>query len=93
MCPFFTIGNNIDPWISFFILLMQKPIPNELETPTDDTDEICEREKKFAWKMKSIVSRLTYRIFSKYGNLKFVDEKYEEFSKYFIQNYSLKLLE
>jgi hypothetical protein len=43
-------------------------VPEQLKTPTDNTEEIQARDKTIFWKIKGIVSKLTYRIFLKYGN-------------------------
>jgi len=45
------------------------------------------------WKLKSISAKTTYRLFSKFGNPKYVDEKFAEFSKKFKETFSIPLLE
>ena len=47
-------------------------------------DEIAERDRSIHWKIKAISAKITYRIFSKYAQTKFVEEGPElEFKKYF----------
>ena len=46
-------------------------------------DEIERRDKHVSWKIKAVAFQTTYRLFSKYGNPKHCDEKFESFSKLF----------
>ena len=86
-------GANLDPWIMLFKTMMDRPLPAELDSATDDMDEIERRDKHICWKTKGIVGQTTYRLFSKYGNPKFSDERFEEFSKAFRSKYAIPLLE
>jgi hypothetical protein len=72
---------------------MDRPVAPELETPVEDTDIIEEREKNLHWKIKGIAHKVTYRLFSKFGNPSYVDEKFAEFSKRFKETFSIPLLE
>ena len=45
------------------------------------------------WKIKAIVGRITYRMFSKYGKTKFVEEEFRAFSEKLIDTYAESLLE
>ena len=63
--------------------LMDRPVPEALEAFVEDMDEIEKRDNHIIWKIKGIATKTTYRIFSKYGNFRYVDDKYIEFSKYF----------
>lgn len=83
MCPYLIVDNNLDPWIAFLKTLMDRPVPAELELFNEDMSVIEQRDAHIFWKIKGIAAKTTYRIFSKYGNTKFVDEEYEEFSKKF----------
>ena len=40
LCPFMAEGNNVDPWIQLFKTIIDKPLPAELESYTDDLDDI-----------------------------------------------------
>jgi len=71
ICPFMTEGNNIDPWIAFFKTILDRPVPAELDSFVEDMDEIENRDKNIVWKTKGIAAKVTYRLFSKYGNPKF----------------------
>lgn len=55
------------PWMQFFKTLLDNPVPPELEAPTEDMEEIAERDKTIHWKIKAISAKITYRIFSKYA--------------------------
>jgi hypothetical protein len=72
---------------------MDRPVPAVIDTPTEDMDEIERRDKNICWKIKGIAGQMTYRLFSKYGNPKFSDEKLEEFTKAFQAKYAVALLE
>lgn len=73
-------GVNLDAWISFFKNLMDRPVPEALDSMTEDMEEIERRDKHICWKIKGVACQTTYRMFSKYGNPKFADEKLEDFS-------------
>ena len=93
MCPFLAEGSNLDPWIQFFKTLLDKPIPADLESFNEEMTVIEARDKHILWKIKGISAKLTYRIFSKYGNPKFVDDEYTELSQKIRSTYVLPLLE
>lgn len=86
-------GSNIDPWIQFFKTLIDRLVPAELESPVEDSEIIEEREKNLVWKLKGIASKMTYRLFSKFGNPNYVDEKFGDFSKKFRETFAIPLLE
>lgn len=56
-------------------------------------DVIAERDKAIQWKIKGMASKITYRIFSKYGNPAYKKDEYAQFQTYFQQNFSEVLLE
>jgi hypothetical protein len=56
-------------------------------------DEIARRDKTIEWKLRGVISKLTYRLFSKYGNSKFAHDDDVEFSKYFCENFAEMMLE
>ncbi len=68
-------------------------MPPALESATEDMDEIEKRDKHICWKIKGIAGKCTYRMFSKYGNPKFVDKDFLAFSKAFKEKYALALFE
>ena len=72
---------------------MDRPLPAQLDSPVEDMNEIEKRDKCTLWKLKGVCAQTTYRLFSKYGNPKFADEKYEAFSAAFREKYVLPLLE
>lgn len=72
---------------------MDRPLPAELESFTEDMSVIDERDKNILWKLKGIATKITYRLFSKFGNPTFVDEKFMDFSKKFKETFAIPLLE
>ncbi len=73
--------------------IMDKPVPEALESFIEDMDEIEKRDSHIVWKIKGIASKTTYRIFSKYGNPKFVEDSFIPFSKRFQADFAVPLLE
>ena len=78
-----------------FKILLDMPVPDELESPTEDVETIAERDKSTIWKLKAQVARLTFRLFSKYSNTRFLPDGNEErpWVEYFLANYSETLCE
>ena len=72
---------------------MDKPVPDTLESFVEDMDEIEKRDNHIIWKIKGMATKTTYRLFSKYGNHKFVDDQFEPFSKRFQADLAVPLLE
>lgn len=62
---------------------MDRPVPAELETFVEDMNEIEKRDNHVIWKIKGVSCKTTYRIFSKYGNPKFVEDSFVSFSERF----------
>ena len=93
ICPYMTEGANLDPWIQFFKTLLDRPVPADLESPVEDMTAIEQRDKHVVWKTKGMAAKASYRLFSKYGNPKFVDEKFTDFSKRVMETFALPLLE
>lgn len=93
MCPFLMVDHNLDPWIQFMKTLMDRPVPDNLESFIEDMDEIEKRDNHIIWKIKGIAAKTTYRIFSKYGNHKYVEEDKIPFSKRFQADFAIPLLE
>lgn len=72
---------------------MDKAVPADLENFVEDKDVIEERDKALVWKIKGIATKTTYRLFSKFGNPTYVDEKFGDFSERFKNTFSIPLLE
>ena len=81
--------------MQFFKTLLDNPVPPELESAVEDMDEISERDKSIHWKIKAISAKITYRIFSKYAQTKYLDEGTPEiaFNNHFQETYGEMLLE
>ena len=52
-----------------FKIILDMPVPPELESPTEDVEEISERDKSILWKLKAQAARITFRLFSRYANI------------------------
>jgi len=46
-----------------FKTLLDMPVPENLESPTDDVETIAERDKHIIWKLKAQTARITFRLF------------------------------
>lgn len=73
--------------------MLDQPLPDNLSTFTEEMDEISARDKSIEWKLRGVISKVTYRLFSKYGNSKYAHEDDKEFSKQFNANFAEPLLE
>ena len=93
LCPFMTENHCLDPWIQFFKSVMDRPAPPELESFIEEMHAIEQRDKHIFWKIKGIAARITYRLFSKYGNPKIVEGSLTHFTKQFLETYAVPLLE
>jgi len=67
------------PWLDFFTQLMKLDVPEDLRSFTEDMDVIAERDKAIQWKIKGMAAKITYRIFSKYGNPAYQKDEYKKF--------------
>ena len=67
LCPFLRENNQLTPWIQMFKILLDQPLPENLESPTEDIDEIVSRDKNIRWKLKAQTARVTFRLFSKFA--------------------------
>jgi len=72
---------------------MDQPLPEALATQTDDMDEISSRDSSIHWKIRGAASKISYRLFSKYGQPKFAAEGDKDFCKFFQETYAEKMLE
>ena len=93
IAPFLTAEGALDPWIAFFKNLLDRPVPAELDNFVEDMDSIAARDKSLHWKIKGMAAKITYRLFSKYGNLKYVHKDDEAFSNMFFNKFAETLLE
>lgn len=85
IAPFLADPNTqaLTPWLNFFIQLMKLNVSTELCSFTEDMETIQERDKSIQWKIKGMASKITYRLFSKYGNPAYVKDEFKEFQKWF----------
>jgi len=47
---------------------MDMPVPEGLETATDDVEQIATLDKHIVWKLKSEAARITFRLFMRFAN-------------------------
>ena len=78
-----------------FKTLLDMPVPESLDSATEDIETIAARDKHIIWKLKAQTARLTFRLFSKYSNLKFVqnDDEMRPWCEFFQANFSETLCE
>ena len=78
-----------------FKILLDMPIPEQLESATEDIDTIANRDKHIIWKVKYQAARITFRLFSRYANLKFMKKTDPDraFQEYFNTTYAETLCE
>ena len=77
-----------------FKLLIDMPVPDSLESQTEDIEEIAARDKSIQWKVKAQATRTTFRLFSRFTNLKTAHEEEEkQWNQFFIQTYAEPLCE
>jgi len=53
ICPFLKENNALAPWIHMCKIILDMPVPAALESPTDDIEEISQRDKSMLWKLKA----------------------------------------
>ena len=68
MSPYLMEAKNLDPWIQFFKTILDMPVPDDIASITQDTDEIMKRNGSIFWKIKAITAKTTYRMFEDYGD-------------------------
>lgn len=55
-------------------------MPPQLESFVEDMHEIEARDKHILWKIKGICAKITYKLFTQYGNIKIVKDQDRAFS-------------
>ena len=94
LCPFFSSGSTIEPWIHFFKTLLDRPVPADLDSFTEDVLVLEARDKHIVWKTKGAAARVTEKLYHKYGNPQLlVEESFKDFAKTFKDNFAVPLLE
>jgi hypothetical protein len=68
-------------------------MPDNLTTFVEDMEEISSRDKSIQWKIKGMASKITYRLFTKYGNKVYTKDDRKNFMEYFQRTFSEPLLE
>jgi hypothetical protein len=51
--------------MSFFESVLVRPLGQDLETPTDSTQQIDAMDRHIEWRLKGIVTQITHRLFAK----------------------------
>ena len=57
--------------MQMFKIILDMPLPAELESQIDDMDAISQRDKTIQWKIKAQAARITFRMFSRYANTQY----------------------
>lgn len=79
-----------------FKIILDMPVPEELETATEDVDQIVIRDKHIIWKLKAEAARITFRLFMRYANMaKYANHTNndKQWCTFFIENFSETLCE
>lgn len=71
MLPVLKEEGQLMPWMQFFKFVLDQQLPDHLCSHVEEMEKIAARDKTIEWKLRGIISKLTYRVFSKYGNPKF----------------------
>jgi hypothetical protein len=74
ICPHLQENNALAPWMQMFKIILDMPVPPQLETPTEDMEDIVQRDKSVYWKIKAQAARITFRLFSRYANTTYVQQ-------------------
>jgi hypothetical protein len=77
----------------FFKFVLDQPLPDSLTSFVEEMDIIAARDKTIQWKLRGVISKCTYRLFSKYGNHNYAHDADVPFVKYFADNFAEMLLE
>ena len=99
LSPYLIAEDMMNPWMSFFKIILDMPCPADLSSPTSNTEEIIKRDKTVFWKIKGVVAKNTYLMFVKYSDPMKVtiesrcDVDLKGFATKFAKNYSIPLLE
>ena len=49
-------------------MILDMPVPEDLESFTDDIEVVAARDKNIIWKLKAQAARMTFRLFMRYAN-------------------------
>ena len=89
MCPHLMQEHILEPWISLFKTLLDMPVHEEVSSFTEDTNEIMSRNKHVIWKIKGIISQITYMLFLNYMNAESLKSQYSRL-RIFADNFTEK---
>ena len=75
-------------WFELFVAIVNKPLPEAHEglLPAGQPTDPEEREAWPWWKAKKWACHILSRIFSRYGNIKYVEECHKKFAKAFVDS-------
>ena len=68
LCPCLRQKETLAVWLNFFVEILEQKVPPELSSPVEDEQEVESRRKNFVWKLKDVVSAISYQLILKYGN-------------------------
>lgn len=86
---------DIHLWFKIIGQILQKPLPEAStgQEPVGQPTEESERRQWPWWKLKKWAGRLITTFIQRYGNPKYTEECYVEFSKYFASVFAVQLLQ
>lgn len=92
MPKYLTQEKNLETWMTFFKVILDKNVHETLESPTEDFKTIAQREKNVYWRNKKICARVLAHYITKYRDVKNNRKEHKEFSKLFMSNYATPFL-
>ena len=92
MPKYLTQEKNLETWMTFFKVILDKNVNPDLESLTEDYKVIAEREKNIYWRNKKICARVLAHYITKYRDVKNNRKEHKEFSKLFMTNYAIPFL-
>ncbi|CDW87901.1 importin 8 [Stylonychia lemnae] len=90
---YFLNHQKLDQWMTIFKTLIDQPLSTEITQFTEDTEKIEENEQKIEWKIKSICSFITFKLFYTYQKSWLLANRMVELSDLLYQKYAIGFLE
>jgi len=83
---------NLETWMTFFKLILDKDLSPELTSQTNDTRVIAERERSVYWTNKKVCARCIATYLEKYRNVTNTLKESKTFSEIFLSKYAVPFL-
>ena len=92
VAPYLKNRDNLMNWMGNLNLIVKKDV--EMLLPPKDEDGDDEERNKYVWiKAKKWAMKFFHRIFSRFGNTRYVEQEDKEFSKMFLNELSVPIME